>query len=101
MKQTQTLVWMIYDIVSNSKRTKVSKACKEAGLYRVQKSVFLGAIERNRLDELTMQVQDLIDADKDSVYVFPLCQADFKKVAVMGQGFDEALVTDEVKSLFI
>jgi CRISPR-associated protein Cas2 len=101
MKQTQTLVWMIYDIVSNSKRTKVAKLCKEAGLFRVQKSVFLGSIERNRLDELTMQVKDLINEDKDSVYVFPLCQADFKKVEVMGQGFDEKLVTDEVKALFV
>ena len=101
MKQAETLVWIIYDISVDKSRTKVAKLCKEAGLYRVQKSVFLGAIERNRLDELTMQVEDLIDDDADSVYVFPLCQADFKKVQAMGQAFDEDLVTDEIKVLFL
>jgi len=101
MKQTETLVWMIYDISVNKSRSKIAKLCKEAGLYRVQKSVFLGAIERNRLDELTMQIEELIDEDTDSVYVFPLCQTDFKKVQTMGQAFDKDLVTDEIKVLFL
>ena len=92
---------MIYDISVNKSRSKIAKLCKEAGLYRVQKSVFLGAIERNRLDELTMQIEELIDEDTDSVYVFPLCQTDFKKVQTMGQAFDKDLVTDEIKVLFL
>ena len=101
MKSTETLVWIIYDISVDKSRSKIAKLCKEAGLYRVQQSVFLGAIERNRLDELTMQIEDLIDEDTDSVYVFPLCQTDFKKVQTMGQAFDEELVTDEIKVLFL
>ena len=101
MKATETLVWMIYDISVDKSRTKIAKLCKEAGLYRVQKSVFLGAIERNRLDELTMQIEELIDENTDSVYVFPLCQADFRKVQTMGQAFDKELVTDDIKVLFL
>ena len=101
MKQTETLVWIIYDISLNKPRARIAKLCKEAGLYRVQKSVFLGAIDRNRLDELVMQVEELIDEDTDSVYVFPLCQADFKKVQTLGQAFDEELVTDEIRVLFL
>ena len=85
----------------NKARGRIAKLCKEAGLYRVQKSVFLGTIERNRLDELTLQIEDLIDEQTDSVYVFPLCQMDFKKVQTLGQAFDEKLVTDEVKALFL
>ena len=100
MKSTETLVWIIYDITVDKSRNKVAKLCKEAGLYRVQKSVFLGTIERNRLDELTMQFEDWINEETDSVYVFPLCQADFKKVQMLGQAFDKKLVTDEVKALF-
>jgi CRISPR-associated protein Cas2 len=100
MKQTETLAWIIYDISSTNARNRVIRLCKEAGLYRVQRSVFLGSVERNRLDELVMQFEDLIDPDTDSVYVFPLCQPDFKKVRTLGQAFDRALVTDEVKALF-
>ncbi len=101
MNPNDVLCWIIYDISVNKTRAKVAKHCKEAGLYRVQKSVFLGAVERNRLDELRMRMEDLIDPDTDSVYVFPMCRPDFKAVRVMGQGFDRKLVTDEVKALFL
>lgn len=101
MKQTETLVWVIYDISANKPRARVAKCCKEAGLYRVQKSVFLGVIERNRLDELVMRIEEWIDTDSDSTYVFPMCRPDFKKAILLGQAFDRELVTDEVKALFV
>ena len=101
MKLTETLVWILYDISLNKPRGSVAKLCKEAGLYRVQKSVFLGSINRNRLDELRLQIEELIDDQTDSVYLFPLCEQDFKKVMLLGQAFDKKLVTDEVKALFL
>lgn len=101
MKTTETLVWIIYDIVLDKPRTKVAKRCKEAGLYRVQKSVFLGTIARNRLDELQLEIEALTDPDDDSVYIFSMCDEDFRKVRLLGQAFDKKLVTDEVRALFI
>ena len=101
MKTTETLVWILYDIVENKPRTKVAKLCKEAGLYRVQKSVFLGTIERNRLDELQLAIEELTDEQVDSVYIFPMCEPDFKKVILMGQAFDRKMVTDEVRILLL
>lgn len=101
MKTTETLVWILYDIVENKPRTKVAKLCKEAGLYRVQKSVFLGTIERNRLDELRLAIEELTDDQVDSVYIFPMCEPDFKKVILMGQAFDRKMVTDEIRILFL
>ena len=101
MKNTETLVWVIYDITEDRPRTKIAKLCKEAGLYRVQKSVFLGSIERNRLDELAMQIDDHMDEETDSVYIFPMCQPDFKKVILKGQAFDRKLVTDEIRALLL
>ena len=99
MKQTEQLVWIIYDISENRPRTRVAKKCKDAGLYRVQKAVFLGTIERNRLDELTMGIQDQIDEESDKVYIFPMCEQDFHKVILQGQAFDKKLVTDEIMAL--
>lgn len=78
----------------------MAKACLDKGLYRVQKSVFLGELNNNQIDEVAMMSEEFIDKETDSVYIFPLCQDDFRKVRVFGQGFDEELVTDEVKAKF-
>lgn len=101
MKTKDTLVWVIYDIVKDKSRTKIAKCCKNAGLYRVQKSVFLGTIARNRLDELRLQLEELMNEKVDSVYIFPLCEQDFRKVITMGQAFDKEMVTDEVRALLL
>ena len=94
------LTWVVYDIVETKKRTKVSNACKGYGLYRVQKSVFLGKLNKNQIDELALRCIDIIDEEKDSLYIFPLCEDDFKKVKLLGQAFDKKLVTDEIKAKF-
>lgn len=101
MKQNETLVWVVYDISDDKIRNKVARICKDKGLYRVQKSAFLGTINRNQLDELSIFCEDVIDKDSDSVYIFPMCKNDFRSVILLGQAFDKKLVTDEVKALFI
>lgn len=95
------LVWVVYDIVENKIRTKVAKACKGYGLYIVQKSAFLGDMNRNQIDELVLRCKELTDEEKDSVYIFPMCEEDFKKVKMIGIPFDKELVSDEVKALFV
>ncbi len=94
------LVWVIYDITDTKLRTRVSKSCKNYGLYRVQKSVFLGTLNKNEIDELAIFCEDTIDDDSDSVYIFPMCEDDFKKVKLIGQAFDKSMVTDEILAKF-
>jgi len=95
------LIWAIYDIQSDRIRTRIVKICKKAGLYRVQKSVFLGEIKtKSELDELVLASKKTINKENDSVYIFPMCQSDFKSVVLLGQAFDKELVTDEIKSKF-
>ncbi|RMH34841.1 MAG: CRISPR-associated endonuclease Cas2 [Nitrospirae bacterium] len=94
------LTWVVYDVAATSMRTKIAKACKEAGLYRVQKSVFLGTLERNQVEELAVRCEELMNREKDSLYIFPMCDEDFKKVKLLGQAFDKALVTDEILAKF-
>jgi CRISPR-associated protein Cas2 len=95
------LVWVIYDISKNKIRNRIVKLAQESGLYRVQKSVFLGDIEKNILDELVLQSEEMIDINTDSVYIFPMCKSDFQSAILQGQAFDKELITDEVKALFI
>jgi CRISPR-associated protein Cas2 len=100
MKANEQLTWVIYDISKNKSRNKIVKATEEAGLYRVQKSVFLGSVNRNALDEMVIRIKEWLDEETDSLYVFPMCEADFKKITLLGQAFDKNMVTDEVKALF-
>ena len=94
------MVWVIYDITEDKQRNRVAKYCKQAGLIRVQKSVFLGSLERSRFDELSEMCKEEIDADTDSLYLFPFCEDDFKKIKVHGQGFDKKLVSDDILQQF-
>lgn len=94
------ICWVLYDIKLNKPRSKVAKICKQSGLYRVQKSVFLGSLEDNERDTLELWVSDLIDEETDSVYIFPMSKNELRQTALLGQAFDKKLVTDQVKSLF-
>ena len=100
MAANDTLLWVIYDITDDRTRGRVAKACKGKGLYRVQKSAFLGTLNRNQLDELKMMCEDLIDRESDSVYIFPMCEDDFKKVKLLGQAFDKKLISAELLAKF-
>lgn len=94
------ITWVIYDIQSDKIRNKVIKKCKNEGLYRVQKSVFLGTLEDNQLDELKVSIEDIIDLENDSVYIFPMSKSELKVAGLLGQAFDRKLVTDEIISKF-
>lgn len=94
------ICWVLYDIKKDKPRTKVSKICKKSGLYRVQKSVFLGSLEDNEKDTLELTVNDLIDTETDSVYIFPMSKNELRQTALLGQAFDKKLITDDVKALF-
>ena len=95
------ICWVMYDIKSDRARTKIAKACERAGLHRVQYSVFLGTIEPNEKDTLELQIEELMNEEEDSVYMFPMSKDELKATVLMGQAFDKKMVTDEVKSLFL
>lgn len=94
------ICWLLYDIKEDRARTKVAKKCKLAGLYRVQKSVFLGSLDVNQKDTLELEVSELIDKETDSVYIFPMSKNELRQTSLMGQAFDKKLITDEVKAMF-
>jgi CRISPR-associated protein Cas2 len=86
------LVWVIYDISENRIRSRVAKICKNYGLFRVQKSAFLGEMNRTEADSLALECEAEIE-ESDSVYVFPMCEDCFGKIKLIGEGFDRELVT--------
>lgn len=101
MKEGELLVWVVYDISLDKTRTKLAKLCKKRGLIRVQKSVFLGTLNRTEIDELALMFRDAIEESEDSVYIFPMCRPDFQKTRLIGRSFDRERVTDDVKALIL
>lgn len=95
------ITWILYDIENDKARTKVAKCCKQAGLYRVQLSCFLGTIDKEELDILQLQIESLINEDIDKVYIFPMNKGELQQSILMGQAFDKKLVTDEIRMLFL
>ncbi len=95
------LTWVVYDISKDRTRTKIADRCLDFGLQRVQKSVFLGEIPPNRVEEIIQFSKELLNLETDAVYVFPMCRDDFAKVRIVGQGFDKKMVADEVLTTVI
>lgn len=52
-------------------RERLKKICKNKGLYRVQKSIFLGSLNKNQKDELKIMMERIVNEDTDSIYIFP------------------------------
>ncbi len=93
------LTWLVYDIASDRTRARIAERCLDMGLYRVQKSVYLGDLAANRLEEVLLMSRAELDLETDSVFAFPMCRADFERVQVVGVGFDRKLVADEVRTV--
>lgn len=94
------LAWVLYDIRNDRARTRAAKACRLAGLYRVQLSCFLGTLTPTQKDTLQLQLTDLLDEQVDKVYIFPMNKAELQQTVLLGQAFDKSLVSDEVQALF-
>ena len=94
------MTWFIYDITDDRNRSRLIKIAQKHGLYRVQKSVFLGNIEKDEIDQIIKESKKVIDLREDSVYNFQVCEADYKKAKLLGLSFEEDIVKDEKPVLF-
>jgi len=95
------IAWVLYDIENDKARTKVARICKQTGLYRVQYSVFLGTIDAEQRDTMQLQIEALINPDRDKVYIFPMSKQELRATILLGQAFDKKMITDDVKALFL
>lgn len=95
------ITWILYDIKKDRSRTRAAKFCKQAGLYRVQFSAFIGSLDAHQRDALILQLESEIDETTDKVYILPMSKDELKQSVLLGQAFDKKYVSDEVKALFL
>ncbi|MEM4310777.1 MAG: CRISPR-associated endonuclease Cas2 [Nitrososphaerales archaeon] len=86
---------IIYDITLDNLRSYVAEKLKDYGLKRIQKSAFIGDLERFRLNSLVIELNKVIV--DDNVKIFPLCSADYKGRISIGKEFEE----DKEKTLIV
>jgi len=67
------LILVIYDISDNHSRNGIIKKLRHLGLYRVQKSAFIGDLKSAERIELEKGLEEYLSGLKDSIYVVPIC----------------------------
>lgn len=82
-----------YDISDTRRRNKVARAVDDYG-NRLQYSVFEVRLDDAQRRALLKELEEIIDPDADSIYVFPLCERCRKTMSIRGRGtaFDEEIV---------
>ncbi len=73
-----------YDITCNKIRRQVIKWCKQAGLRRVQKSVFAGPVPPPQLAELMQHFKSISFLPSDKISLIPLDKNALKGIAFLG-----------------
>lgn len=68
---------VIYDIPSDKKRNKISDACLDYGLDRIQFSAFMGELSKNHQAELMLKVKKVLGKQPGKVQLYPLCEDDW------------------------
>lgn len=70
-------VLVLYDISDDRTRTKVSEACKDYGLERIQFSAFSGRLTRAAREELELRLGKTLGDQSGAITVIQLEQPQF------------------------
>ncbi len=95
------MYYAVYDITENSVREAVINVLKDAGLVRIQKSVFCGQLSGQQKKDLIEKIKTIISHDEDSFYLMMSCNQCFGKITTLGKSFDVDYVSDKTPSQVI
>ncbi|HEU5200345.1 MAG TPA: CRISPR-associated endonuclease Cas2 [Ktedonobacterales bacterium] len=77
---------LIYDIPDDRIRTRVSDACLDYGLERVQWSAFMGELNQTLQRELLLKVQNILGKKAAKVRLLPINEIMWQQQRVIEQG---------------
>jgi CRISPR-associated protein Cas2 len=78
-------VVVLYDIENDRIRGRVSDVCLNYGLERIQYSAFLGKINRNRRQELSLRLQEEVGTEQARLRIIPVTEDALKEMWVHDQ----------------
>ncbi len=100
--RTAMICFIMYDITNNRIRTKVAEYLEEKGCVRVQKSIFLGQLERRvyrEIQETLHTIQSSYD-NNDSIFFVPVSEDEIRAMRVIGENIDMKFVLGRQNTLF-
>jgi CRISPR-associated protein Cas2 len=66
----------MYDIEDDRIRYRISEACLDFGLERIQFSVFRGKLNRNKREELLERLTEELGEEPRKILIQPVCEED-------------------------
>ena len=94
-----------YDITKNSLRTKMGKLIIDAGLDRINKSVYLGSISDGALKQLEQALALLVQTKgdgTDSLLLIPVSAAQVQEMRIYGSNdLDKNELTGDKSTLML
>lgn len=75
--------YVIYDIVSDRIRKRISEACLDYGLRRIQYSAFLGNINATRRSALEKRLAQELGKKQGKIEIITVCEKDFRQRSVI------------------
>lgn len=81
-----------YDITEDKIRNKIIDILIENGLMRIQNSVFLGDINKNKLKDIVEEIKTIIDFTTDNVCIFQICEIDYNKCDFLGTPYKSSFL---------
>lgn len=69
---------LVYDITHDGTRNKVSDACLDYGMKRIQFSAFLGDLSRTHQEELFRKTRKRLGKRSGKIQLFPVCEKDMR-----------------------
>lgn len=84
-----TLCLVVYDIVNDRVRTRISDTCLDFGLERFQFSAFSGHLDATRRRELFLRLKELIGQTPGRILIQPISSDDLDKRLTFQQQAEE------------
>jgi CRISPR-associated endonuclease Cas2 len=100
--QSAMIFFVMYDIESNKVRTLVSKYLEKKGCTRIQKSIFLGDLDRLIFDEIRSDLVDVQSCyeNNDSIILVPISTDYLQSMKVIGKSVNVDIITKNLNTLF-
>lgn len=83
--ESVTLCLVVYDIVNDRVRQRISDACLDFGLERFQFSAFSGHLDPMRRRELFLKLKELLGSTAGRILIQPIGNDDLEKRLIFQQ----------------
>ncbi|MEL6193543.1 MAG: CRISPR-associated endonuclease Cas2 [Bacteroidota bacterium] len=101
--KSEMICFIMYDISHNKVRTKVAEYLEAKGCFRIQKSIFLGQLERRSyrdIQDALHTIQQSYEND-DSIIMVPVSEDEIRSMRMIGKEIDMAFVMGRANTIFI